>query len=216
MSIFQGNRALLDGFRAGQASALSLVYKAYVRDVATLIRRGFVLDTNIRVPGESDRERQRDVLQDVFVRAFHPSARLAYDGIRPYRPYLLRMAKNVLIDRARKLSREERVGLEGDIGAGEGVGNIDHIINTNTGFCIDSGHPDERMHWDRLRTHVRTYLDSLDEQGRQLVELRFERGMSQLEVLQVMKVSRWTVRALERKVLAGLRRHLARQGISDI
>src|SRR6478672_2492853 len=90
------DRELLSAFRAGERAALERVYLAYVDDVFRLIAVGF----------ERNPHEQRSLVQDVFVRAFSDRARLGFDGIRPYRPYLLTIARNVLVDRARAQSSE--------------------------------------------------------------------------------------------------------------
>jgi hypothetical protein len=101
------NPALLAAFRSGDSHALRDVYVRNVDKVDSLIKQGFVTlgPPPMRVPGVVG-EGRRDIVQDVFLRAFRESARLAYDGLRPYAPYLLRIAKNVCIDRYRRTKRE--------------------------------------------------------------------------------------------------------------
>src|SRR5262249_10922972 len=100
--LLAGDRELLDAFRRGDREALARVYHHYVDAVARLVRYGFLLETrNLRISGARDVDAENEIIQDVFVRAFGERARLGYDGIRPYRPYLLRIAKNLLVDQAR-------------------------------------------------------------------------------------------------------------------
>jgi len=107
MSVFQENRELLKRFREGDRSALLAVYNHYVDDVFKLVRYGFLLGGSppSRVSGIQELEAQSDIVQEVFTRAFSPSARLSYDGLRPYRPFLLRIAKNLRVDQVRKEGR---------------------------------------------------------------------------------------------------------------
>ncbi len=57
------------------------------------------------MPGGGSSELE-DLIQEVFVRAFSEKGRLAYDGLRDYEPYICTIARNLLIDRARKQGRE--------------------------------------------------------------------------------------------------------------
>ena len=92
MTVFSGRRELLDQFRSGDRAALRTVYERYVDDVETLARRGFTIESSehVYVRGVSG-DGVRELVQDTFTRAFASSARTAYDGISPYRPYLLRI-----------------------------------------------------------------------------------------------------------------------------
>jgi RNA polymerase sigma-70 factor (ECF subfamily) len=195
--LLEADRALLDAFRRGGREALGQVYFCYVDSVATLLRFGFMLDTHsLRVPGARDPDDERDLVQEVFVRAFAERARRSYDGVRPYRHYLLRIAKNLLIDRQR--ARGHEVAL--DAGA------------------LDGDEPDpeseyERepdVHWQRLAAATSDYVAGLSPELRELVRLRFEDGHSQADVAERMQLSRRRVRTLEHRAMTGLRRHLKR------
>lgn len=104
MTVFLDNRALLDAFRRGDRAALTEVYRRYVDEVAGVVRHGFALGGKA-VRGVREVDCQRDLVQEVFVRCFSEAARKGYDGISPFRPYLLRIAKNLMIDEARKSGR---------------------------------------------------------------------------------------------------------------
>src|SRR3954451_9913054 len=107
MTVFAADRLLLDAFRRGDRAALTTVYFHYVDDIAAIVRNGFSIPTSgVRVRGASDEPTERDLIQEVFARAFAPRARDAYDGIRPYGAYLRRIAKNLRIDRPRPAGRD--------------------------------------------------------------------------------------------------------------
>lgn len=97
MSLLETDPTLLDAFRRGDRSALGKVFLAHCDDVARQVRAA-------RVP-EHEVE---SLVQDVFVKAFSPSARQSYDGLRPYGAWLNTITRNLVIDRAR---RERRVDL---------------------------------------------------------------------------------------------------------
>ncbi|MEL6547736.1 MAG: hypothetical protein AAFQ82_24135, partial [Myxococcota bacterium] len=73
MPIFENDRPLLDGFRAGAAAALGRVYEFYLDDVVRLVRYGFVSGA-ARVQGIAERSAQLDLAHDVFMKAFRPDS----------------------------------------------------------------------------------------------------------------------------------------------
>src|SRR5262245_54234460 len=130
MPVFDNNRDLLDRFRRGERAALSEVYERYVDDVATLARRGFTMEAqgHVYVPG-ADIDGEHELVQDTFVKAFADAARQSFDGLRPYRPFLLRITKNLMIDRFRARRKQ-------GVREGTGVGDIDEILESNAQFVI--------------------------------------------------------------------------------
>lgn len=209
MTVFEGKRDLLDRFRRGERAALTEVYERYVDDVAFVVRRGFTMESQgIMVAGAGDREVEREIVQDTFLRAFAEAARLGYDGLRPYRPYLLRITKNLMIDRLRARARE---------GAAVGdVGDIDRLLETNAPFDAepqrDAG---EDLRWRLLSARTAAYVAGLDEESRQIVKLRFDEELSQDTVASRMRCTRRRVRTLEERVQEGLRQHLKKLGLLD-
>jgi len=195
LTVFEENKQLLNNFRQGTAEALSAVYLRYVDDVAAVLRRGFMLQAkDTRVPGVPSAETERDLVQEVFVRAFAEKARRAYDGLRPYRPYLIQIAKNLLVDYFRKQGREFHV---------EQDDQLDRIAEPESSFS-----PEEQLHWKTMQSATKQFVSGLDSKLQQFVRLRFEEEKSQYEIMDIMGLSRWRVRALEKKVLAGLKRQL--------
>jgi len=191
VTLFADNRALLDRFRRGERDALAKVYYHYVDEVATLARRGFTIESSGHaVIRGVDREREREIVQETFAKAFAEKARLAYDGIQPYRPYLLRIAKNLMIDRFRAERR--------DVPDGEPV---------------EAVALPEDLHWKQLAAATAEHVATLDPESRRLIALRFEQELSQDEVATQMGVSRRRVRTLEDRVQHGLRKWLQSKGL---
>lgn len=172
--IFENDRALLEAFRHGDREALERVYYAYVDDVARAVR-------------------DRELIQEVFVRAFSESARLAYDGLRPYRPYLLRIAKNLVVDRARKSGREVELD--------------------DTDLAIDAPAPEESLHAARLREATAEFTAGLTPEEKRFVQLRYEEGLSQIDAASEMKATRRRMRTLEKRVEEGLVQFLRNRGL---
>lgn len=191
MTIFADNRALLDRFRRGERGALAEVYYRYVDDVATLARRGFTIESSGHaVVRGVDADREREIVQETFAKAFADKARLAYDGLQPYRPYLLRITKNLMIDRFRAERRD--AGSEPEAEA---------VVEP------------EDLHWKQLAAATAEHVATLDAESRQLVALRFEQELSQDEVAATMAISRRRVRTLEDRVQHGLRKWLQSKGL---
>src|SRR5262245_18856127 len=208
MDLLQNNRPLLDAFRRGDRHALTEVYFHYVDAVARLVQFGFVIEAQgSRIPGAPDVDVEHELIQEVFVRAFSENARLQYDGIRPYRPYLLRIAKNLLVDRLRR--KGQTVPFEEN---SEDVVN-EYSSEANAPFSIGGGRAEEDLHWQRLAAATTDYVASQSAEMRELIRLRFDEERSQQEVAEQMSISRRRVRTLEAKAQAGLRRHLKRLGL---
>lgn len=197
------DRALLDGFRRGDRDALERVYRAHVDDVARLLRYGFV-SGEARVAGIQDLDRCLEITQEVFVRAFSQRARQGYDGLRPYRPYLLRITKNLLIDRLRVAGREVPLAQ---------FAEDDELAPEDRLAPAPPPEPEAALDKGQLATATQAFLAEQDEELRRFVELRFVEERSQYEVLEVMKITRRRVRTLEKRALEGLRAYLAARGL---
>ncbi len=207
MTIFANDRALLDRFRRGERAALAAVYEHYVDEVATLARRGFTIESSghVVVRG-AGRDGEYEITQETFARAFAEKARLAYDGIQPYRPYLLRITKNLMIDRFRAAQKEVELDQTS-------VGDLDRLLAANAEFP-PAEEPVE-LHWKTLFEAATAYVATLDAEHRQLVTLRFEDERSQDETAALLKCTRRRVRTLEGNVQDGLRRWLKKRGLLE-
>ena len=196
MTVFAGERSLLDAFRRGDSAALATVYFHYVDDIAAMVRHGFSIPTSgTRVRGAADEATERDLIQEVFARAFAPRARDAYDGIRPYGAYLRRIARNLMIDRVRTAGR--------DVPLADDDGEIE----------IAAEAPEDDAGWVEQRRETAAYVASLAPELRQLVKLRFEDELSQDQAADALGVSRRRVRTLEARIQKGLRKALRRAGL---
>jgi len=150
-----------------------------------------------RVPGITEPALLSDSVQEVFLRAFGEQARLGYDGLRPFRPYLLRIARNVRIDQLRKSGREVLLG-----DTGSSALDLDALVEANA--------PPPELD-EELSAATRAYVETLDPEAQRFVELRFVEERHQLEVAEHMAVTRRRVRTLEARVLSGLRKALRRK-----
>jgi RNA polymerase sigma-70 factor, ECF subfamily len=191
------DRKLLAAFRDGQRDALERIYREHVHEVAGFLRRGFMYtvdDRPSRYQGARDSLELESLVQEVFVRAFEPRARSAYDGVRPYAGFLIGIARNVVLDQLRRLARHGEVFAAPDV--------IDALPAPTT----DEPSVDER----RGHELVAAFLETCDERDRRLYELRYVEELSQADAAARAGLTRIQVRRWETKFRARLLRHLKR------
>jgi len=203
-SVLDTDPDLLRRFREGDRAALSSVYQAHRADVLRLVRQGFVLKGSvpIHIRGLGDPDEQQDVVQEVFTKAFSPSARRSYDGWRPYRPFLLQIARNVRIDYERRRWRE--VPFLDATGTGQTTAPMVAQLLTSPSDLL----PDELLDRERTRSTAASLLAQLDPESQRFALLRFVEDLSQDEVARQMVVTRRRVRTLEGRVRRGIKRRL--------
>lgn len=194
------DRALLNGFRNGEPAALERVYYAYVDRVFNVVRHGFPLQGGTRVGGITEPDAQRDLIQDIFVKAYAERARLSYDGLRPYAPYLIRIAKNALVDHWRRRGAELAM-VETALDPEE----IEEAAHGDTS-------PVEDLHWRSLLEATQSSVAQMTEEMRRFIHHRFVEDLSQRDIAERMRITRRRVRTLEDRVLRDLRKHLSAQG----
>jgi RNA polymerase sigma factor (sigma-70 family) len=200
MTFFNGRRDRLDAFRLGSRCTLTEVFQAYVDDVSQLLRQGFRLDARqLIVRGIGDAEREKELVQEVFLRAFAPKARRAYNPLLPYRPYLLQISRNLLIDewRARGLPLAEVTSAEL-----EAAPALEMPV-------------DDALEEGKLRAATSAWCHTLPAALREFLRLRFEGGLSQADVAAQLRVSRRQVRTMEAQLQQGLKAHLSSLGLLE-
>jgi RNA polymerase sigma-70 factor, ECF subfamily len=198
MPIFRGNPELLRRFRDGDRDALETVYRAYVDKIANVVRFGF------RLPGGAgsvsglgfSADETADLVQEVFARSFAAGARAAYDGVREYGAYLYAIARNAVVDRARRTRRELPTSWR------ELERFRDEELEPN----------DARSPWSDEETIavVRDYLAALSDDLKRVHQARYVEGASQREAADRLGISRQNLRTLEGKLRDGLRAKLSR------
>jgi RNA polymerase sigma factor (sigma-70 family) len=136
-----------------------------------------------------------DLLQEAFIRAFSPGARLAYDGTRPYEPYLRKIAKNLFIDQLRARGRTVEESLDAVLD-GESLASE----------CEELADP-------RVNAVLNAYLAGLPPPLRGVYEQRFVLGNSQEGSCAALGITRRRLRTDEARLMSGLRRALLDNGI---
>lgn len=190
----EGDAALLAGFRRGDRAALADVYRAYVAEVVRAVRGGVVVQIEgqrVRV-GKNLADTDVEVaVQDTFVRAFAPTARAAYDGVRPYGAYLATIARNALVDRARA-ARRGAVLVPLD--------DVEHRLDDE-----DAGRdPTWPIEDAELQAVLADAVAALDVRDQQVYRARYIEGLPQREAAAQLSLSGITVRRAD----ARIRRHL--------
>src|SRR2546423_7901679 len=197
MPIFLGKPELLRRFRAGERAILGQVYDSYAERVGRLVRQGCHIQTARGGPSGALRlgaEDALDVVQEVFAKAFSPGARQAYDGVREFGPYLLMIARNVVIDEFRR--RGATVPMPPEM----------FVILANGETSLDEHAPWE--HAEKLRA-VERFIQSLPPDLARTHRYRYVEGLSQEGAALAMGISRQNLRTLERRLRQGLADALA-------
>lgn len=197
-------RDLLRGFKAGERAALTDVYRRHAEEVALMLRHGFSFEAGgrrHRFVGYGSGFELQDILHETFRRAFEPSARTAYDGIRPYGAYVGTIARNLVLRsfRAREVlfpSLDE-----------------DQPIAASSVMAIDEGpSPEREVHDAQIRELVNGFLATLASDERRLIELRFVEGLSQRDAADALGLGRQRVRTHEKRLRAKLIAYLSERG----
>jgi RNA polymerase sigma factor (sigma-70 family) len=196
MGYFVRHPEHLAAFRAGAPDVLTEVFNHYVDGVTRLLRHGFRLGSGT-VFGVGDAERELELVQETFLRAFSPSSRCAY---QPRLPYLFRIAKNLLLDELRR----RRATVVTEISEDE-LEQAPLLEPT----------ADEELEWRTLRAATQEYCRVLPAELAELTRARFEAGLSQRDAATALGITRRRVRTLEQQVLDGLKLHLTAQGLLD-
>jgi RNA polymerase sigma factor (sigma-70 family) len=197
-------------FRDGERDALSCVYRFYFDDVYRLAQHGFSTRDGLRAARIEPEADRLDFVQDVFVKAFAPDARISYDGLRPYRPFLLRIARNLRVDIARRSGREPSARTL----AVSDYLDLDELIERGSAVPAPSS-AESQLHWQTLVEQTSSIVSGLEPDVRQVAQLRFAEELSQLEVASRLGTTRRRVRTLEGRLLQGVRRGLARAGLGQ-
>ena len=171
--------ALLDAFRKGEEWALSRVYREYVQKIARYLRVSFTMSS-------ADLQ---DALQITFMRAFKSKARSAYDGMRPYGNYLVRIAHNVAVNELKKAWRRwEMPPADYDASWLEVVESQDFQF------------PDALAQNAECRKLLEALYNSLSAKQQKVFDLRYRQELSQDEVASRLKLSRQKVRTIENQI----------------
>lgn len=193
MPIFQAQPSLLEAFRRGERWALERVYREHARMLDAYLR---ALARRARARDVANDDAIADSLQEIFIRAFSPATRRAYDSSRPYAPYLRRIAKNLFIDQLRAHGR----ALEHSLG---GLLNDSEPVPVECDAIADP----------RVAKVLSTYLGALSPPLFGVYQQRFVLGHSQEQACSSLGITRRRLRTDEERLKRGLRHALVSHGI---
>jgi RNA polymerase sigma-70 factor (ECF subfamily) len=177
---------LLVGSQNGDAEAFSELYKRYALSVFRFI---FAHTGN-----QMDAE---DLTEEVFLRTWRSLKNYEERGV-PFLAYLLRIARNVIIDHYRKAGRRPYTELDA----------VPDIKDQNPS-------PVEVVTANHERQELKQKLDLLREDYRNVLVLRFLSDLSLEETARVMGRSVGAVRVLQHRALTALRKSFGPGGLPE-
>ncbi len=196
--ILVDDRDLLDRFRRGDRDALRVVYEHYVTDVTRFLTRGFTFDSQGRHCAFSGFRGGYEIeaaIQEVFRRAFEERARLAYDGLRPYRPYLLRIARNAVIN---DLKAKQPILFR--YRQGRPVILEPPPEESPEDRPTPNASPEEVAEAREVHALVVAFKAELDEREAKVFRARFEEGLSAERAGEATQLTRSQIRTTEQKL----------------
>jgi RNA polymerase sigma-70 factor (ECF subfamily) len=197
------DRELLQRFRAGQREAMAQVFAAYSDVVARYLRSRVAVSADgwTRYCTLSEVECE-DLLHETFVRAFAPAARQVYDGLRPYVAYLITIARNLIVDRARAAARvQAQTGRQDEIWAATGGS--------------ETPPAEQQIESRQLAEVLVRFRQQLGERERQVFEARYLRQLSQRDCARLLRVGIAVVRRIDVRLRTGLLRSLRELGFLE-
>ncbi len=147
---------------------MAQVFQRYVDDVAHTIRAGVAVAVDgqrVRLAAALPESDVEVLIQETFLRAFAESTRLAYDGLRPFGAYLATIARNLMIDRGRRLLREGRT-----------IVALDPYVERTAE--ADAPDPAWQVEEEQLKKILDEVKRALTPEDRVVFECRFERQLS--------------------------------------
>lgn len=199
MTLLLSDRALLDAFRRGEPQAVERVYREYVGQVAGLLRRGFSFMSGgqaVTFRGFHNPWDLECAVQDTFIQAFSERARQAYDGVSPFGPYLMTIARNRVISQLRSDQREQR---------------------RRSAFKAERPHqearsPERAAMQSELQQVVEEFRNSLDDELRTFMRVRYGEERNLLDAARALGLSRMRARTRDRKLREAFVTFLRRRG----
>ncbi len=194
------DRALLDGYRRGDPRVLDALYRHYSGPVLRSLSRGF------RVRGGAAQVSPLDLdaaHQETFLRLFGESARRSYDGLRPFEPWVMRIAHSAAVDvlRAQGKLHREAIALD-EVGSEEALVDFDSS-------------PEQLALRAEAEAVVKGFLATLNPADLAFATARFIEGLSQAQAGARCGLSRQEARTRETKLKAACLAHLGRHGLFD-
>ena len=201
MALLINDRQLLKRFREGDRAALATVYGEYAPSISAFLGRGFSFSSKGRMLQFNGYHQPFDVenaIQETFVRAFSEQARLAYDGLTPYKTYLMAIARNLVLSELRR--REVAMSQLVKVLDGEQTESaVDQLAEP-----ISAGTPEPSGEVAFLRQELtrlyEIFVGELKPQQQEFFHARFEEQQTQVEAGRRAGLSHMQARTLEKKL----------------
>lgn len=209
----KGNPELVAAFRRGDRTVLADLYRAHVGEVRMLLERGFSFTSkgsSIRFRGFTEPFRVQEVTQQIFVHAFRERARLAYDENQPYRPFLITIARNRVIDLFRKERSESALFVSASALAGPQESQEEALDRWASHGKATS--PELAAYRSQLGGTLKQFIGELDEEDATILREHMLGEMTQHEVADAIGEHRNDVRKRIRLMRERLLRHMKREG----
>lgn len=208
----EDDRALLEGFRRGDRDALAAVYRLHAEGLARFLRNGFSFRSGARIcrfRGARPGFDLEDRLHDVFARAFAEPARLGYDGLSPYGPYLRGIARNLVIDQFRRQERAlEAFTVEPESLAEEASGASEPMH----GAFVPTGDPELDADRRALMQEVERFTGELPPREREVYRLRFVEELEHRDIAARTGLSPAKIKTSEQRIRTRFFRHMRASG----
>ncbi len=190
-------RRLLNAYRAGETWAFEILYNLYADRIRRFLAGGFTFVSRgrpCRYRGNAPGIDAEAIVQETFSRVFAPSTRSHYDGERPFKNYLLSIAKNLVL---REVSRKERV-----VSIEQADETTDVLARKHpeapSGFQSDEHDPEVAVSDAQLARITRAFINTLTDEERSFFNHRFVHGLTQEATAAAMGATRARVKLLEK------------------
>ncbi len=192
--------ALLKAYREGETWAFEVLYRQYTVLVQRFLLGGFTFVSQgrtCRYRGGNAGVDVDAIVQETFTRAFSSSTRTNYDGERPFKNYLLSIAKNLVL---RELARHERLSSLDSMDETTDV-VLRRARSTGGGGLLPDERSPEKAAGDAELTGItREFIASLTEEEKDFFHHRFVGGLTQEATADEMKCTRARVKLLEKNL----------------
>jgi RNA polymerase sigma factor (sigma-70 family) len=193
------DKALLDAYRRGESWAYTVLYREYGPAVRRFLAGGFTFVSQgrtCRYRGSNAGVDIDAVVQESFARAFQASTRATYDGERPFKNYLLSIAKNLVL---RELARAQRLSSLDSMEEGSDV-VFARARSHAAAFLPDTKSPEKATADGELAEITRGFIDTLTPEEARFFQHRFANGLTQEATAEVLGCTRARVKLLERNL----------------
>ncbi len=147
-------------------------------------------------------ERSKEMAQETFLRVY--VARERFDATRNFRPWLLRIARNLCLSELKRKKAVQMESLEAYVSTARDMSGV--LAPT-----AEDG-PDVQLMVAERREQLARALDSLDAEAREIVVLRFFERMSAREISNIVGGTEGAIRTRVHRILRKLRDRMGKTG----